>query len=204
MFGAYELDLSAKIVLLNDYLKGLSFLHQKGIMHRDINPNNLAITSFDEPKGLIIDLDAATPHELSRDHMKGTLAYLAPEVIDLKDNKPSNYDKSVDIWALGLSMFAICTGHLLRWTYVDPDGTKVSQVVNPKSHKRHLMKINQAIESAQDADTKAFLRLIIQMTAYKPKFRPTASSASDTSATLRKDRKGRIVLKATQKRRLEE
>lgn len=54
---------------MDDYLRGLAFLHEKGIMHRDISPNNLAVTSFEQPRGLIIDLDAATKDPESEDHV---------------------------------------------------------------------------------------------------------------------------------------
>lgn len=61
VINAYTPDNAAKLAFFADYLSGLSFLHdQKGIMHRDISPGNLAITSLHNPKGIIIDLDSAT------------------------------------------------------------------------------------------------------------------------------------------------
>lgn len=97
---------STKLILLDDYLKGLTFLHGKALMHRNINPNNLAVISFNNPKGLIIDLDSATEHHTSTDRMPGTLAYLAPEIVRLKKGTSIlGYDRSIDVWALGLSIF---------------------------------------------------------------------------------------------------
>ncbi len=105
-------DVSAQITLLVDYLKGLTYPHEeKGVMHRDINPNNLGVVSFNPPKGIILDLDSATRSEVSEDHMQGTIPYLAPEIIDLKvwdtvvGSKPGPYGRSVDVWAVGLSVF---------------------------------------------------------------------------------------------------
>lgn len=49
-----------KRILLRDFSCGLSFLYAKGIVRRDISPKNLAVTALYPPKGLIIDLDAAT------------------------------------------------------------------------------------------------------------------------------------------------
>lgn len=58
---SYEVDIHAQITLLGAYANGLSYLHdEKGIMHMDISPNNLAVISFDPPQGMIIDLDTAT------------------------------------------------------------------------------------------------------------------------------------------------
>lgn len=180
-----------------DYLKGLSFLHENGIMHRDINPN----TSFDYPKGLIIDLDSATTEEMSTDHMQGTLAYLAPEIVDLKSQIPGSYNKSVDIWALGLSAFAIHTGRPLRWTYTDSHGAHPSYMVEQEAYRAYKTKISQSLKLTQDTDAAGLLRLIAEMTEYKPNKRITASSALAKVAKLAEGLKGKIVLKAGHKRR---
>ena len=88
----HQVDINTRIALLSDYLCGLAFLHEKkGVMHLDISPGNLAITSLEDPKGIIIDLDAAVKSEFCSDQSKGTLPYLAPEIIDLRmdrSNKP--------------------------------------------------------------------------------------------------------------------
>ena len=49
--------------------------------------------------------------------MQGTLTYLAPEILSLKENGTGGCDKSVDIWTLGLSAFEIHIGQQLPCTY---------------------------------------------------------------------------------------
>jgi len=204
LLGAYELDLSTQLVLVGDYLKGLSFLHDKGIMHRDINPSNLAVTSFDDPTGLIIDLDSATVHNTSTDHMQGTLAYLAPEIALLKEQIIGSYDKAVDVWALGLSTFACYTGKPIRWTYIDPRGVQVSKVVTLQGYRAYQERIGQSLKVTQDYNAAGLLKLIMQMTEFNASKRISASTALDSATKLREDRKGKIVLRSTQKRRREE
>ncbi|KAI9784229.1 MAG: hypothetical protein M1816_000901 [Peltula sp. TS41687] len=70
-------DLDAKLTLLADHSRGLAFMHGKGFMHRDINPNNLAIVSFDPPRGIILDLDSAMKSETCYEHNIGTKPYVA-------------------------------------------------------------------------------------------------------------------------------
>jgi len=77
-------------------------------MHRDIKPGNLAVVSRKPLSAILLDFGAATLDQQSSDHMAGTIPYLAPEVIALKEGasrKP--YDKMVDIWGLGLSCFEL-------------------------------------------------------------------------------------------------
>lgn len=141
LLGTYEIDVSATLILSVDYLEGLSFLHKKGIMHRDVNPNNLAVTSFKDPRGLIIDLDSATTHKTSTDHMQGTLVYLGPEIISLKDQQQQlvGYGKSVDIWVIALSMH---TGEPFRWAYFGPPGRQSFNVVTAELHTEFHRRIN--------------------------------------------------------------
>ena len=92
-------------------------------MHRDIKPCNLGVVSFHPLKGVILDLDAATTEKTSVDHMQGTVHYLAPEIIDLKlltnTTTTESFEKSVDVWALGVSAFHVLNGRSIDWNKLD-------------------------------------------------------------------------------------
>ncbi|MCJ1243493.1 hypothetical protein MMC30_000690 [Trapelia coarctata] len=115
-----RLTFATQVTLFRQYLNGLSFLHdEKGVMHRDIKPNNLGVVTLNPPVGVILDLDSATRQETSTDHGQGTLGYLAPEIVALKvwergkmhkDILPTPYGRKVEIWALGLTAYRIYTG----------------------------------------------------------------------------------------------
>lgn len=112
-----------RAVLFKQCCQGVEFLHQRGIMHRDLKPANIAVVTLSPPKAILIDLGTATSKEASRNHMVGTIPYLAPEVMALKDTtsrKP--YDKSVDIWSLGLTGFELFSRTQLTWKFVERDG----------------------------------------------------------------------------------
>jgi serine/threonine protein kinase len=61
-------------------------------MHRDIKPENI-LASAAPIRGVIIDFGCATWEKTSKDHMKGTIRYLAPEIIALKE-KTAPWDAS--------------------------------------------------------------------------------------------------------------
>lgn len=54
-------------------------------MHRDIQLENI-IASTEPLRGVIIDFGAAAWNPTSNDHLKGTIRYLAPEIIGLKSD----------------------------------------------------------------------------------------------------------------------
>ncbi len=122
----YTITMAIKLMLVRDYIRGLSHLHHHDIMHRDIKPSNLGVSSLHCPRGVIIDLDSATDLLDSTDHLQGTLPFLAPEIIKIKDYHglhstpeslppPPPYSKSVDVWALGLSTIVLWTGKKFSW-----------------------------------------------------------------------------------------
>ncbi|XP_043909920.1 inactive serine/threonine-protein kinase PLK5 [Protopterus annectens] len=92
---------------MKQIVRGLQYLQQKGIIHRDLKLSNFFITKNMELK--IGDFGLATKvgqAERKRCIVCGTPNYLAPEVI----NKKGHTFKS-EIWALGCIMFTMLAGH---------------------------------------------------------------------------------------------
>ena len=80
-------------------LKALNFLHSHNIIHRDIKPENLLISSNGILK--VCDFGFARPMLGNKSAVYteyvSTRWYRAPELL-VGD---ANYDRSVDIWAVG-------------------------------------------------------------------------------------------------------
>ncbi|XP_038036080.1 eIF-2-alpha kinase GCN2 isoform X3 [Anas platyrhynchos] len=119
--GLYE-DTSRLWRLFREILDGLAYIHEKGMIHRDLKPVNIFLDSDDHVK--IGDFGLATDHPANaaiskqeENHldsfaksdpsgsltgMVGTALYVSPEV---QGNTKSTYNQKVDLFSLGIIFF---------------------------------------------------------------------------------------------------
>jgi tRNA A-37 threonylcarbamoyl transferase component Bud32/outer membrane biosynthesis protein TonB len=92
--------------------RGLEAIHRAGIVHRDISPENLMLTSDGHIK--IIDLGVAKSTELEGATTKtgifvGKLRYASPEQLGLLE-EGERIDGRTDIYSLGVVLYEMLTG----------------------------------------------------------------------------------------------
>jgi len=138
----------------------LTYLGKKGIMHRDIKPDNILLTSTDHSTANIklADFDTcrwmlnAKDDRMTRDI--GTTGYMAPDVIG-----SSSYNSQVDVWSLGCLVFELVTWKL-----------PFSQHTKSRDQQQREGPVFPITPEVPD-DVKHFIRYCL---VYDPALRPSA------------------------------
>ncbi|AQZ13586.1 BCK1 (YJL095W) [Zygosaccharomyces parabailii] len=105
MYGKFDETLIKHLTI--QVLRGLSYLHSRGILHRDMKADNLLLDQDGVCKisDFGISRKSKDIYSNSEMTMRGTVFWMAPEMVDTKQG----YSAKVDIWSLGcvvLEMFA--------------------------------------------------------------------------------------------------
>ena len=89
----------------SEVVLAIAYLHSKGIVYRDMKPENILIAADGHIK--MSDMGFAKKIDSSKTHsVCGTPEYLAPEIIIQK-----GHGLSVDWWALGVLIYEMITGY---------------------------------------------------------------------------------------------
>ncbi|KAI9777818.1 MAG: hypothetical protein M1835_005124 [Candelina submexicana] len=115
-------------VIVRQILKALEHLHAMEIVHRDVKPDNIFLTSLQEGARVVLgDFGWArsTPgdgkHPRRMHTFCGTKEYIAPEMYSDMSRRVERkgYTKAVDMWALGELTVVLFTGDLSSTPSVD-------------------------------------------------------------------------------------
>ena len=111
-----------------DLCNALSFCEDRGILHRDIKPDNIMID--DEGNFVLSDFGFAMNLE-DQDLVKGTEGYMPPEVHQKKVYGPSS-----DLYSLGLVMYQMVNRN--RAPFIPLDGNIISAADQEKAFGRRI------------------------------------------------------------------
>ena len=101
------LSVSFVKTVFKQIIDALVFLHEKGIAHRDLKPDNIIVDHDDHVK--IIDFGLSTDQAFQlRETYCGSLAFASPECVR---HIPYSATKS-DVWSAGLILYSMLVGGL--------------------------------------------------------------------------------------------
>ena len=109
-YHEYELPETKVCEIIHKLSMAIYYLHSYGIVHRDLKPENILMTDLSMQADIRL-LDFGLSKIVGNDEKctepYGTLSFVAPEVLQ---GKP--YDKSVDLWSIGIIAFLLLCGYL--------------------------------------------------------------------------------------------
>lgn len=146
---------------MKQLLSAVAYLHSLNIVHRDIKLENLIFESTEKNSPLKL-IDFGTSVVLTRNlkNFKGTISYLAPEVIQ------NNYTEKCDVWSVGVCMYILLSGTM-------PFGGR-----NEKEIIQGIMRGNYQLTGGNwDRISPQAKNLIRKMIQSDPKLRISANEA---------------------------
>ena len=111
-----DLSIKERLELFGKICDAVHHGHQKGVIHRDLKPDNILVDNQGEPKIIDFGVARATDADLAITTMQttmgqliGTLQYMSPEQCDAN---PDRIDTRSDVYALGVILFELLSGKL--------------------------------------------------------------------------------------------
>ena len=100
-------DLRGRVRLLRDVAAALGYAHARGVVHRDVKPENVLVDGRGRPRVLDFGVaaHASGPRLTQTGAMVGTPAYMSPEQF-----RGEGIGPPADVWALGVILYEALTG----------------------------------------------------------------------------------------------
>ncbi|ELP89915.1 protein serine/threonine kinase, putative [Entamoeba invadens IP1] len=171
-----EIDLKMKIKFMLDCGRGVAYLHENGILHRDIKPDNILVITLEKnikANGKLTDFGSSRNINMLMTNMTftkgvGTPKYMAQEILNKQ-----HYKKSADVFSLAVTFY-----ETLVWGEIYPSSMfkhawSIADFVSEGKRRQCLENMNQ---DAYD--------IINKMWDPKQENRPTINTSVDSMQQL--------------------
>lgn len=170
-------DNEARITnVISSIIEALGYLASRGVMHRDLKPDNILLDKGDKVK--IVDFGLATFIDLPEYIFKkcGTPGYIAPEVFKYDPKvATTSYDHHCDVFSAGCILYYMIFGTAFF------DGANASEIL--KSNRRFAVdfhainNVKQEIKNPSSRISKDALDLLLKLLEFDQKRRPAAAES---------------------------
>lgn len=173
--------------LFSDVVSGLSFLHDKSLLHLDLKPGNVLLTWEDNiliPRAMLSDFGTSRDMLHSPDKRSGntgTLEYTAPETLrSPRTGLLMQVDSKADMWSLGMILHMLLFFRLPYHYSSDGDrrsndggdiGRLEQEVLNYPGFRRHYQMSNLFERRGLPS---SYLLLLESLLSRTPKNRPSS------------------------------
>lgn len=147
-----------------ELLLALEYLHNRNIIHRDIKLSNVLLSDKMEVKLCDFGL-AIESNNNNNKTICGTPNYIAPEILNLKDN--TNYSYEIDIWSFGVILYSL---FYHKTPFEDPAKGKT---------RRNIENINYTFPENKNVSENA-KNLIRKIFVKDPNLRPTIKEIKES------------------------
>ncbi len=151
--AARGLTLTQRLELFVKLCDAVQHGHQKGVVHRDLKPDNILVGGDGEPKVIDFGVARATDADLLRTtlcthagDLIGTLRYMSPEQCE---GNSGAIDTRSDVYALGVVLFELLTGALP----IETDSMPIYQAIRTirETQPKRPSALNRALRGDLDA-----------------------------------------------------
>eukprot|EP00930_Biecheleria_cincta_P074902 TRINITY_DN620_c0_g4_i1.p1 TRINITY_DN620_c0_g4~~TRINITY_DN620_c0_g4_i1.p1 ORF type:complete len:712 (+),score=103.70 TRINITY_DN620_c0_g4_i1:199-2334(+) len=145
--------------IIQGMLSALSHIHQAGIIHRDVKPENILMTSDCRPVLADFGIAVHVDDTMGLNSLKGSPGYMAPELL-----RGLPYGTKSDVFGAGATLFFMLTGSLAF------DAHTPEKIV--ENNRKCSIRFQTSVLRALSDKTKVFLRLLLEA---DPMLRPEAA-----------------------------
>jgi serine/threonine protein kinase len=153
-------------------LKGLRYLHERGIVHRDIKGLNLLLTREGQCKlgdfGAAVDLGTKSDGQFHS--LQGTPFWMAPEMFEVSEHGAGG-TAAADVWSIGATAWELSTGDRPFRTRFSNDFQLILYLSEMKDGECDSV-VPDDLEEAVGPETLAFIRRCMRI---RPQDRPTVA-----------------------------